>query len=119
MPFIDDLGDLAIDWIGGQIRQPGVGGTQLPMFPLSDVPATTGGTTTVIPGTGGPMMPAAVCNGPSPVYKKVAGQYRWVYPKRRRRRQLLTQSDAAGLAKLKGIVGQGKVMEVWIATHSR
>jgi len=55
--------------------------------------------------------------GPSPVWKKVCGVYKWVTPKRRRRKQLLTQSDAAGLAKLKGIVGQGKVMEVWIATH--
>jgi len=55
--------------------------------------------------------------GPSPVYKKVCGVYKWVYPKRRRRRQLITLSDAAGLAKLKGIVGQGKTMDVWIATH--
>lgn len=65
---------------------------------------------------GGSCNPRDPC-GPSPVWKKVAGQYKWVTPKRRRRRQLITQSDAAGLAKLKGIVGQGKTMEVWIATH--
>jgi len=56
--------------------------------------------------------------GPSAVYKKVCGSYRWVYPKRRRRKQLLTNSDAAGLAKLKGLVGVGKTMDTWIATHS-
>lgn len=60
--------------------------------------------------------PPPQCGG-SAVYKKVCGSYRWVYPKRRRRRQLLTKSDAAGLAQLKGIVGGGKVMESWIATH--
>ena len=58
------------------------------------------------------------CGGASPVYKKVCGQYKWVYPKRRRRKQLLTNSDAAGLAKLKGLVGVGKTMDTWIATHS-
>lgn len=60
---------------------------------------------------------AARCGGASPVYKKVCGGYKWVYPKKRRRRQLLTKSDAAGLAQLKGIVGCGKQMETWIATH--
>jgi len=53
----------------------------------------------------------------SPVYKKVCGGYKWVYPKRKRRKQLLTKSDAKGLAALKGILGNGKAMEVWIATH--
>jgi len=56
--------------------------------------------------------------GPKPVWKYSCGGYRWVYPKRRRRRQLLTNSDAAGLAKLKGLVGVGKTMDAWIATHS-
>ncbi len=56
--------------------------------------------------------------GPKPVYKYSCGGYRWVYPKRRRRKQLLTNSDAAGLAKLKGLVGAGKTMDTWIATHS-
>lgn len=56
--------------------------------------------------------------GPKPVWKYSCGGYRWVYPKRRRRKQLLTNSDAAGLAKLKGLVGVGKTMDTWIATHS-
>lgn len=53
----------------------------------------------------------------SPVFKKVCGGYKWVYPKRKRRKQLLTRSDARGLAALKGILGNGKSMETWIATH--
>lgn len=63
--------------------------------------------------------PAGHCGGgPSPVYKKVCGEYRWVYPKRRRRKALVTSGDAKGLATLKGIVGVGKTMDTWIATHS-
>lgn len=62
--------------------------------------------------------PPQVACGPQPVYKKVCGAYRWVIPKKRRRKQLLTNSDAAGLAKLKGLVGVGKTMDTWIATHS-
>lgn len=64
-----------------------------------------------------PNPPAATCGG-SPVYKKVCGEYKWVYPKRRRRKALVTKSDAQGLATLKGIVGVGKTMDTWIATHS-
>lgn len=61
--------------------------------------------------------PTGGCGG-SPVYKKVCGAYKWVTPKRRRRKQLLTKSDAKGLAALKGILGNGKAMETWIATHT-
>lgn len=56
--------------------------------------------------------------GPKPVFKYSCGGYRWIYPKKKRRKQLLTNSDAAGLAKLKGLVGVGKTMDTWIATHS-
>lgn len=61
--------------------------------------------------------PPVTAHGPSAVYKKVCGRYKWVIPKRRRRKQLVTKSDAAGLAVLKGIVGNGVVMQTWIATH--
>lgn len=57
------------------------------------------------------------CGGASPVYKKVCGSYKWVTPKRRRRKRLATQSDLKDLAALKGILGNGKAFEVWIATH--
>lgn len=56
--------------------------------------------------------------GPYPVLKRVCGEYKWVFPKRRKRPLLLSKGDAKGLAALKGILGNGKAMEVWIATHS-
>ena len=69
------------------------------------------------PGIFTPEAPAATCGGASPVYKKVCGQYKWVQPKRRRRKRLATQGDLKDLAALKGILGNGKSFEVWIATH--
>jgi len=64
-----------------------------------------------------PDQPSAGACGGNPVYKKVCGSYRWVFPRRRRRKQLVTKSDAQGLATLKGILGNGKAMDTWIATH--
>jgi len=52
------------------------------------------------------------------VLKKVCGEWRWVKQKRRRRKSLMTNSDIKGLAVLKGLVGVGKTMDTWIATHS-
>ncbi len=66
---------------------------------------------------GAPPMQNQQC-GPWPVQKRVCGVYKWVYPKRRRRKQLVTRSDIKGLAALKGVLGAGKAMETWIATHS-
>lgn len=37
--------------------------------------------------------------------------------RKRRRKQLVTKGDIKGLAALKGVVGTGKIMETWIATH--
>lgn len=56
--------------------------------------------------------------GASPVFKKVCGAYKWVTPKRRRRKMLVTQGDLKGLAALAGVLGKGKAFETWIATHS-
>jgi hypothetical protein len=67
----------------------------------------------VIPGA-----PDSRCGGGKPVYKYHCGEYKWVFPKRRRRKALATQSDLRSLAALKGVLGQGKAFEVWIATHS-
>jgi len=54
------------------------------------------------PPPGYPMAAAGSCgpSGPQPVYKQVCGVYKWVTPKRRRRRQLLTDSDYDSLLKL-------------------
>lgn len=45
------------------------------------------------------------------------GQGAWQKRCRKRRKRLASKSDLADLASLKGILGQGKLMEVWIATH--
>lgn len=52
------------------------------------------------------------------VWKRVCGQYKWVKQRRRRRRKLVSQSDAAGLSTLVSILGNGKNTQAWIATHS-
>lgn len=64
-----------------------------------------------------PQQPANGCGG-KPVYKYSCGAYKWVFPKKRRRKALVTKQDIAGLAQLKGVVGVGKTMDTWIATHS-
>ncbi len=51
------------------------------------------------------------------VYKKVCGSYKWVKQKRRRRKKLVSQSDAQGLSTLIAILGNGKATQAWIATH--
>jgi len=75
-----------------------------------------GGSSLPVPYTGGGGGCAPKCA--SPVYKKVCGAYKWVIPKRRRRKMLVTQGDLKGLAALKGVLGGGKAFETWIATHS-
>lgn len=51
------------------------------------------------------------------VYKKVCGQYKWVKARKRRRKQLASKSDLRDLSALKGILGNGKAFETWIAVH--
>ncbi len=46
------------------------------------------------------------------------GAGKWIKRRRRRRKVLVTNSEIAGLAKLKGVVGAGATMKEWIATHS-
>jgi len=45
------------------------------------------------------------------------GAGKWQKKSRRRRRRLATHGDLKDLAALKGVLGGGKVFEVWIATH--
>lgn len=73
----------------------------------------------VVQGAPPPAVAQAACgNGPSPVYKKVCGVYKWVYPKRRRRRSLATKGDIRDIGALKSVLGGGKALDTWIATHS-
>lgn len=46
------------------------------------------------------------------------GAGKWQRKSRRRRKRLATMGDLKDLAALKGILGQGKAFEVWIATHA-
>jgi len=122
--WIEDIYDTIDVGLGGWLP----GGPVSPWddFPIG-IPYTPPATTYPVPAPAPvpvPTVPAVTtptttCStGPSPVYKKVCGVYKWVYPKRRRRKALVTKSDAQGLATLKGIVGVGKTMDTWIATHS-
>jgi len=94
--FFDNLGDVFLDVARQYI--PGI-----------NAPAPMGfadpGAAAVQPPLGAAAAPtgAACDTGPSPVYKKVCGVYKWVYPKRRRRRQLLTESDYNGLLRIESL----------------
>lgn len=122
MGWLSDIYDL-VDAAAGGVLPGGV--------PIGSVPIT-GGVPAVIQHATTPGIPPVTINQPGVVpmsaacdndpmrgmvYKKVCGQYRWVKQKRRRRKALATKSDLQGLASLKGILGNGKAFEVWIATH--
>lgn len=64
-------------------------------------------------------MPLDVCKPSDVVYSWDEKLQTYVPKKKRkrRRRQLVTKGDIKGLAALKGVVGTGKIMETWIATH--
>jgi len=46
------------------------------------------------------------------------GAGKWITKRRRRHRNLATRGDIRDLSALKGVIGQGKLLEAWIATHS-
>ena len=64
-------------------------------------------------------LPAGACKPSDIVYQWDEKTMSYVPKKKRkaRRRQLVTKGDIKGLAALKGVVGTGKIMETWIATH--
>lgn len=65
------------------------------------------------------MLPEGVCKPSDIVWAWDEKTMSYVAKKKRkaRRRQLVTKGDIKGLAALKGVVGTGKIMETWIATH--
>ena len=98
MSFWDDLGDFGIELIRAEFgpdnppyNQPG---NNLP------VPQSGGG---MVPPTGLPPVNCSTSGGPFPVLKMVCGQYKWVYPKRKRRRALLTESDYNALLRVQNL----------------
>lgn len=46
------------------------------------------------------------------------GAGKWMRKRRRRHRNLATRGDIRDLSALKGVLGSGKLLETWIATHS-
>lgn len=113
--WVDD--NLAGGYLPGGVPSPGQSAPYYPgpQFALPATPVQVGGNgaVTTIPGTGGPV--AAAC-GPVMIYNSKTGK--WTKKRHRRRRQLATRSDIRDLSALKGVLGQGKLLEVWIATHS-
>lgn len=120
-PPVSDLGTLALDLLG----QAGSAYIQRELGPQPvgyAPPAITAGAGMLQNADIGlpfvDVVPEAPDSCGNYVYKKSCGQWKWVKQRRRRRKRLATKSDLSDLASLKGILGQGKAFEVWIATHS-
>lgn len=98
-PDFFDLGSAALNWAG---KPPVVANPQVVV--AGPTVASGGG----IGGGGIPNLPVSMeggsCEPEDPmqgyVMKKVCGQWRWIKPKRRRRRALLTETDYNSLLKL-------------------
>jgi hypothetical protein len=111
-----------VPYVGQGIVNEGIGqlwdwGTDLYDDWFGDAP--TPGLPAPINGNGGGQMACAETNPANIVYKWDCATQQYTPRKkyRRRRKRLASKSDIKDLASLKGIVGQGKVMETWIATH--
>lgn len=62
--------------------------------------------------------PPPMYTGAKPILKFVCGQYKWIYPKRRARKQLFTARDASQLSNLIQTAGKDtQITKSWIATH--
>jgi len=75
-------------------------------------------------GGGGPVYPVVGQGGACErdprndyVMKFSCGQWKWVKKRRRRSKRLATSSDIKDLSSLKGVLGDGKNLSTWIATH--
>lgn len=114
-----DLGDI----FGGlyDTVDTAVGGILPGGVPFGTTPATTVAgalAPTVAPA---PSLPTVQVTAPAArhqCYKLVNGQWVPVQKRKRKRKRLATPTDIKDLAALAGVVGKGKLMEVWIATHS-
>jgi len=86
-----------------------------PMLPMGSGPTQ--------PPSGAPppvaFCPSGIADDPMKGYvlKKYCGQWRWIKQKGRRRKRLASHSDIKDLSSLLGILGNGKALQSWIATH--
>jgi len=112
---IFDLGAGALD-IYNSYKAPGLIGPTVGTPPIVAQPA---GPPSLPPTVGGGPMDGSCEPDPRNNYvlKYTCGQWKWVKKQKRRRKRLASSSDIGDLAKLKGILGMGKSMETWIATH--
>jgi len=95
----EDLGDVFVDWVRGEVLDPQPQYNQPVGSPTATPVAAPGG-----PGIPPNMQQTCTTScGPSPVWKKVCGVYKWVIPKRRRRRALLTEGDYNALLRIEGL----------------
>jgi len=112
--------DYQVGPYGGNI----VGGRMGRISPGGIIGGAVGGTVVdmlgnLFDGDSGMQLPEGVCKPSDIVYSWDEKTMTYVPKKKRkaRRRQLVTKGDIKGLAALKGVVGTGKIMETWIATH--
>jgi hypothetical protein len=120
MPDVTDLQA----WMRGVIPGDGdlgnLGAGVLGMFGGSQ---TTTGVPTVqtvatSPGINSPVAPPACMDTRKQYCLKFSnGAWKWVKKTRRRRKRLATNTDIKDLSSLKGVLGGGKSLDLWIATH--
>ncbi len=111
---IFDAGAAALGIFGG--GQPATGVSPPPGPIVGSVPVVQSGGGMVPPFSGG----GGACESDprnNYVLKFSCGQWKWIKKQKRRRKRLASSSDINDLSKLKGVLGMGKSMETWIATH--
>lgn len=116
LPGWEGIADLGANIMGyggpGQVPPPVV----VPSGPITGT-VSTGGPG----GMGPPMMGGGGSCGEDPrnhyVLKFSCGEWKWIKKRRRRSKRLATSSDIKDLSSLKGVLGDGKNLSTWIATH--
>lgn len=105
----------------------GYGGPAPPIanVPVSGTGGTMAGSVPVIQSGGGMLPPPMNGGGGSCgsdernnyVLKFSCGEWKWVKKRRRRAKRLASASDIKDLSSLMGVLGSGKNLTTWIATH--
>ncbi len=98
----------------------GYGGPDIVNVPVSGTGGTIAGS---VPTVQQPSMPAMGGGGCERdprndyVMKFICGNWKWVKKRRRRSKRLASASDIKDLSALQGVLGNGKNLTTWIATH--
>lgn len=98
----------------------GYGGPTVTNVPISGSGGTIAGSVPVPQGNVMPAMGGGGCERDPRndyVLKFICSQWKWVKKRRRRSKRLATSSDIKDLSSLKGVLGDGKNLSTWIATH--